>query len=143
MKYQNNRVVKLKDIATISLDEELEFTKINANGHEAIIVDLVKQEGVNLIDFAKRVTEKTAEIQAQLPAGMILKPYYNQAAFVSDSIHSVIKSILEGLLLAMFVTFISLKSFKAGIKLVLIIPVIFALSISMIHLAGLTLILIS
>lgn len=139
VKYQNNRVVKLKDIAKISLDEELEFTKINANGHEAIIVDLVKQEGVNLIDFAKRVTEKTAEIQAQLPAGIIIKPYYNQAAFVSDSIHSVIKSILEGLLLAMFVTFISLKSFKAGIKLVLIIPVIFALSISMIHLAGLTL----
>jgi multidrug efflux pump subunit AcrB len=139
VKYQNSRIIKLKDIAQISLDEELEFTKINANGHEAIIVDLVKQEGVNLIDFAKNVAAKTPEIQAQLPEGMVIKPYYNQAAFVSDSIHSVIKSILEGLLLAMFVTFISLKSFKAGIKLVLIIPVIFALTVSMIHLFGLTL----
>jgi len=139
VKYQNNRVVKLKDIAQISLDEELEFTKINANGHEAVIIDLVKQEGVNLIDFANNVTAKTSEIQKQLPTGMVLKPYYNQSAFVSDSIHSVIESILEGLLLAVFVTFIFLRSFKAGIKLVLIIPVIFALSISMIHVFGLTL----
>lgn len=139
VKYQNNRVVKLRDIAQISLDEELEFVKINANGHEAIIVDLVKQEGVNLIDFAKNITVKTAEIQKLLPPGMIIKPYYNQAAFVSESIQSVIKSILEGLLLAVFVTFISLRSFKAGIKLVLIIPVIFALSISIIHVVGLTL----
>lgn len=139
VKYQDNRVIKLKDIATISLDEELEFTKINANGHEAVLIDLVKQEGVNLIDFAKNVTKKTEEIRSQLPPGIVLKPYYNQAAFVSDSIQSVIRSILEGLLLAVFVTFIFLRSFKAGIKLVLIIPVIFALSISMIHMAGLTL----
>ena len=86
VKYQDNRVIKLKDIATISLDEELEFTKINANGHEAVLIDLVKQEGVNLIDFAKNVTKKTEEIRSQLPPGMVLKPYYNQAAFVSDSI---------------------------------------------------------
>lgn len=139
VKYQNDRVIKLKDIAQISLDEELEFTKINANGHEAVLVDLVKQEGVNLIDFAKNVTAKTAEIQKLLPAGMVIKPYYNQAAFVSDSIDSVVRSIIEGLLLAVFVTFISLKSFKAGIKLVLIIPVIFAASIGTLKLFGITL----
>jgi len=139
VKYRNDRIIQLKDLAKIDLDEELEFVKINANGHEAVTIDLVKQEGINLIDFAKNVTAKTSEIQKQLPQGMILKPYYNQAAFVGDSINSVIKSILEGLFLAVFVTFIFLRSFKAGIKLVLIIPVIFALSISMIHLAGLTL----
>lgn len=139
VKYQNERVIKLKDIADISLDEELEFTKINANGHEAVLIDLVKQEGVNLIDFAKSVTVKTAEVQKLLPAGMTIKPYYNQAAFVSDSIDSVIHSIVEGLLLAVFVTFISLKSFKAGIKLVLIIPVIFAASIGTLKLFGITL----
>lgn len=139
VKYLHNRVIRLKDVALVELDEELEFIKINANGHEAIIIDLVKQEGVNLLDFARKVTAKTSEIQKLLPAGMVLKPYYNQAAFVGDSIHSVIKSILEGLFLAVFVTFIFLKSFRAGIKLVLIIPVIFALTISMLYLAGLTL----
>lgn len=139
VKYVDDRVLKLKDIAEISLDEELEFTKINANGHEAVLIDLVKQEGVNLIDFAKTVSAKTSEIQKQLPKGMTLKTYYNQAAFVSDSIDSVIHSILEGLLLAVFVTFIFLKSFKAGIKLVLIIPVIFAASVGVLHLLGITL----
>lgn len=139
VEYQNERVIKLKDIAAISLDEELEFTKINANGHEAVLIDLVKQEGVNLIDFAKNVTAKTAEVQKLLPAGMTIKPYYNQAAFVSDSIDSVVRSIIEGLLLAVFVTFISLKSFKAGIKLVLIIPVIFAGAIGALKLFGITL----
>ena len=87
------RIVRLGDIAAVEIQEQQEFLKINADGNDAVLVDLVKQPGVNLIDFAKQVESKADEIRQQLPADYELKPYYNQSAFVGDSIHSVLKTI--------------------------------------------------
>ena len=68
------RIVRLGDIATVEIQEQQEFLKINADGNDAVLVDLVKQPGVNLIDFAKQVESKADEIRQQLPAGYELKP---------------------------------------------------------------------
>ena len=53
----------------------------------------VSQE--HLIIPRRTVESKADEIRQQLPAGYELKPYYNQSAFVGDSIHSVLKTIYE------------------------------------------------
>jgi len=90
-----HRVILLSDIANIDIEEQQEFIRINANGHDAVIIDLVKQKGVNLIDFAESVKQKAKEIQGQLPQGIYLKPYYDQSVFVSQSINSVLECILR------------------------------------------------
>lgn len=130
------RLVRLKDIAKIELKEQVEFVTVNANGHDAVLIDLVKQPGINLIDFAKECESKAEEIQKQLPEGMVLKPYYNQSAFVGDSIHSVIKTIYEGLFLAIVVMIIFLRSWRASLVVMLTIPVTLAFSILVLYLVG-------
>jgi heavy metal efflux system protein len=134
-----DRTVRLSDVATVSLQEQQEFIRINANGHDAVIIDLVKQRGTNLTDFAAQVKQKAAEIQKQLPAGMKLRTYYDQSAFVSDSINSVLESIYVGLLLAILVVILFLHSFRASLQIILIIPVTLALTFTVLHLAGITL----
>jgi CzcA family heavy metal efflux pump len=133
------RVIRLEDIAAIDIQEQQEFIRINANGHDAVIIDLVKQKGINLIDFAKEVDRKSAEIQAQLPKGMELKTYYNQSVFITNSIDSVLKSIYEGLILAIIVVMLFLRSFRASLNIILIIPVTLALTLTVLHLTGITL----
>ncbi len=132
------RTVHLNDIADISIEEQQEFLKINADGNDAVLVDLVKQPGVNLIDFAKDVESKAKEIRKQLPSGYELKPYYNQSAFVGDSIHSVIKTIYEGLFLAIVVMVLFLRSWRASLVVMLTIPVTMAFSILLCYLAGIS-----
>lgn len=132
------RTVKLGDIATVDIQEQQEFIIINANGNDAVLVDLVKQQGVNLIDFAGDVEAKAEEIRKILPAGIELKPYYNQAAFVGDSIHSVLKTIYEGLFLAIIVMIVFLKSFRASLVVTLTIPVTVAFTILVLYLTGIT-----
>lgn len=107
------RIVRLRDIAQVEIQEQQEFLKINADGNDAVLVDLVKQPGVNLLDFAKSVESKANEIRKQLPLGYELKPYYNQSAFVDNSIHSVLRTIYEGLFLALIVM-ILFPAFVAG-----------------------------
>lgn len=132
------RIVRLGDIAVVEIQEQQEFLKINADGNDAVLVDLVKQPGVNLIDFAKQVESKADEIRQQLPAGYELKPYYNQSAFVGDSIHSVLKTIYEGLFLAIVVMVLFLRSWRSSLVVMLTIPVTVAFSVLLCYLAGIT-----
>lgn len=131
IKNDGTRLVRLKDIAKVELKEQVEFVVVNANGHDAVLIDLVKQPGINLIDFAKECELKAKEIQKQLPEGIILKPYYNQSAFVGDSIHSVIKTIYEGLFLAFLVR-------RSSLVVLFTIPVTLAFSIMVLYLVGIT-----
>ena len=133
------RTILVRDIADVDIQEQQEFIRINANGREAVIIDLVKQQGVNLIDFTKLVNQKAKEIQQQLPKGMQLKTYYDQSVFVSNSIDSVLECIYEGLLLAIFVVILFLRSFRASLNVILIIPVTLALTFTVLYLLGITL----
>jgi heavy metal efflux system protein len=138
IKNDGSRIVKLKDIAHIEIQEQQEFIKINANGSSAVLVDLVKQPGINLLDFARDAESKAAEIRKLLPKGYELKPYYNQSAFVSDSIHSVIKTIYEGLFLAIVVMIIFLRSWRASLVVMLTIPVTLAFTVLVLYVFGIT-----
>lgn len=107
-------------------------------GNDAVLIDLVKQPGVNLIDFATDVEAKADEIRGLFPAGYELKPYYNQSAFVGDSIHSVMKTIYEGLFLAIVVMVLFLRSWRASLVVMLTIPITLAFSILLAYQAGIT-----
>jgi CzcA family heavy metal efflux pump len=135
----SRRIIRLEDIAVVDLQEQPEFIRINANGHDAVLIDLVKQKGVNLVEFAKNVNLRATEIQKQLPEGMVLKPYYNQSAFVTNSIDSVLKSIYEGLILAIIVVILFLRSFRASLNIILIIPLTLALTFIVLNLVHVTL----
>lgn len=138
IKNDGQRILKVKDLATVEIQEQKEFVKVNANGERAVLIDLVKQPGVNLIDFAKNADEKAKEIRKLLPDGYELKPYYNQSAFVGDSIDSVIKTIYEGLFLAIIVMIFFLRSWRASLVVMLTIPVTVTFTILVLYLFGIT-----
>ena len=138
LKNDGNRIVRLKDVATIQIQEQQEFVIINANGSSAVLIDLVKQPGINLIDFAKDVEERAIEARKILPKGYGLKPYYDQSSFVGDSINSVVKTIYEGLFLALIVMIIFLRSWRSSLVVMLTIPVTLAFTMLVLYLANIT-----
>ena len=138
IKNDGTRLIKLKDIAKVEIQEQQEFVIINANGSNAVSIDLVKQPGINLLPFAKDAEEKAVQIKTLLPKGYELKPYYNQSAFVSDSINSVIKTIYEGLFLAMLVMILFLRSWRASLVVILTIPVTLAFTLLVLYLMGIS-----
>jgi multidrug efflux pump subunit AcrB len=134
----NGRIIKVKDIAEINLEEQQEFVKINANGNNAVIIDLIKQPGVNLTNFADDIETKATAIRKLLPKGYELKPYYNQSAFVTESIDGTMKTIYEGLLLAIMVIILFLRSWRSSLVVILTIPVTVAFSFLVLYLFGIT-----
>ena len=133
------RVTYLRDIANISVREEQQYIRINSNGKSAVLVNVLKQPNANLISVTDEVKKKVAELNAGLlPKGMKLVPYYDQADFVTDSIGSVRDSLMVGLLLAILVSIIFLRSLRSSAVILITIPITVAFALVAIHAAGYT-----
>lgn len=122
------RKIKISDIAKVEIAERNEYIKIKADGKNVPLIAVVKQPNSNLIDVANQVSEKVTELNKVLPKGVVLKPYYNQAEFVNNSIKSIIDVLWIGLALAIIVVLLFLRSFKAGSVLLITIPLTLALT---------------
>jgi CzcA family heavy metal efflux pump len=133
------RVILMKEIATVEIREAKEYIKINANGKESLLIAVIKQPNANLIDLTKQMEQKLKDLQLTLPPDIVIKPYYVQADFVNDSIRSVTDSLWIGLVLAMLVAILFLRSMKASATILLTIPVTICLTLIALYSMGQTL----
>jgi CzcA family heavy metal efflux pump len=138
IKNDGKRIVQLKDIAAIDIKEGTEYIKINANGKDGLLIAVVKQPNANLVDLSKNMEAKIAELKKILPQDVIVKPYYIQAAFVNDAVKSVTDSVWIGLLLALVVAVIFLRSLKASLTILITIPVTIFLTLLFLYAIGYT-----
>lgn len=133
------RKLTIDDIADVEAEEQIEYTRINANGNETVLINIVKQPSANLIGLSGEIKQKVSELEKILPHGVKLKPLYVQADFVQDAIKSVTDAILIGLLLAVAVAILFLRSLKASVVILITIPIILTFSILILNLFGYTL----
>ena len=131
------RVLQLKDIGIIKIAEQIQYVRVNANGKSAVLMAVVKQPNANLIEVTSSVTQKIDELNKRiLPKGVRLVPYYVQADFVNDSIKSVSDSLWIGLLLAILVAFLFLRSFKSSAVILFTIPLTLSLTLIVLYVLG-------
>jgi CzcA family heavy metal efflux pump len=132
------RVILLKDLAAIDVKEAIEYTKINANGKEAILIAVIKQPNANLVSLSTAMESKIDELKKILPKGVKMEPYYIQADFVNTSVKSVTDSLWIGLALAIFVAILFLRSLKASTTILITIPVTLSLTLIVLYAIGYT-----
>jgi CzcA family heavy metal efflux pump len=132
------RVIQLQDIAAVDIREALEYTRINANGKEAVLVAVIKQPNANLVVMSRAMEDKIAELRKVLPKDVSIQPYYIQADFVNTSVKSVTDSLWIGLALAIVVAIIFLRSLKASATILITIPVTICLTLIALYAIGYT-----
>jgi len=133
------RIITLNDIASVEIKEAKEYVKINADGSDAVLVAVIKQPNANLIDLSDRMAAKLKDLRSVLPAGVDIQPYYVQADFVRDTVRSVNDSLWIGLLLAIFVAILFLRSLKASTTILITIPITLLLTLIVLYATGQTL----
>jgi len=133
------RIVTLKDIAAINIEEAKQYIKINANGKESILIAVIKQPNANLIELSDNMSAKLEDLKKTLPSDVIIEPYYVQADFVERSIKSVTDALVMGLLLAILVAILFLRSLKASATILITIPITLFLTLIIFYAFGQTL----
>ena len=132
------RIVTTQDIATVQITENIEYTKINANGKDAVLIAVIKQPNANLVQLSTDMEAKVTELRKSLPKGVTMQPYYIQADFVNESIRSVSDSLWIGLALAIIVAVLFLRSLKASATILITIPVTLGLTLIVLYALGYT-----
>ncbi|WP_445733645.1 efflux RND transporter permease subunit [Mariniflexile sp.] len=133
-----NRLIRLKDVAAIEVNEVKQYVKILANGKNVPIIAVIKQPNANLIEVNNTIEQKVAELSKILPKGVVLKPYYKQADFVNTSIASIKDVLWIGLVLALLVVIFFLRSFSASMVVLFTIPVSLSLTLIVLDAIGYT-----
>ena len=130
--------IRLKDVAEVRIAERRDYIKINANGKNVPLIAVLKQPKANLLDVTAAVKKQLKDIEGILPKGVTLRPFYNQADFVGDSIRSLKDVLWIGLVLAMLVAVLFLRSLKASSVILVTIPVTLSLTLIVLYTLGYT-----
>ncbi|MFI5144406.1 MAG: efflux RND transporter permease subunit [Ignavibacteria bacterium] len=134
----SRRIVKLSDVADVSITEKIEFVDISVDGHDGVLVNVVKQPAANLINLSQEIQNKLPGLQKILPKDVSLKIYYNQADFVNESVKSVKDALWIGLLFAIVIAFAFLRSIKQSLAVLFTIPTTIAFTLIVLYALGYT-----
>jgi HAE1 family hydrophobic/amphiphilic exporter-1 len=120
---ENERVIKLNDIATIidGYKERTDVTRINAQ--EAVELAIYKEGDANTVKVAGLIKKKLAAINELLGERYQLTVVYDQSTFISNAISEVKSAAIIGGILAMFILFLFLRSIKPTLIISLSIPI--------------------
>jgi multidrug efflux pump subunit AcrB len=130
--------VRIGNLAQVVAGVKPVYTIITANGKPAVLLNVNRQPESNSLDVANEVHAALADIQKTLPAGIEVKPFYDQSIIVSESIKSVRDAILLGLLLASIILVVFLHDWGSSVVAGLVIPVTIVITFIVLKLLGQT-----
>lgn len=121
---QDGSRVHLRDVARIELGGENYNMMTRINGQPATGLGIKLATGANALDTAEAIKTKLAELQVFFPAGMKVVYPYDTTPFVKISIHEVVKTLLEAIVLVFLVMYLFLQSLRATLIPTIAVPVV-------------------
>ncbi|MEE0979912.1 MAG: efflux RND transporter permease subunit [Muribaculaceae bacterium] len=108
-------ILKLKDVATIELGSKTYEYLGTVNGKPGTTCMISQTSGSNANEIIEAIDKEVENIRQSLPKGMELVDIMSSKDFLDASIHNVIKTLVEAILLVVLVVYIFLQSFRATI----------------------------
>ena len=142
-------IIRLRDVADISLEASSYSTESGINGGNAAVLNINMLPGANAMEVAESVKATMEEISRSFPEGITYEIPFDMTTYISESIHHVYRTLFEALLLVILVVFLSLQSWRATLIPIVAVPIsligtfgvmlIFGFSLNMMTLLGLIL----
>ena len=122
LKQQNGAVVRLKDVAHVVLGSQNYDSSVGFDGNKAVYIGIQVAPAANLLQVIDRVRTSFHGIQQQLPQGLSGRIVYDSTRFVNSSIHDVLQTLIEALLIVTLVVFAFLGSARSVLIPTVAIP---------------------
>ena len=122
--------VRVRDVASVGLGEELRSGAATQDGHEVVMSTVFMLIGGNSRTVAHAVGKKLGEIQASLPPGITATAVYDRTALVDKTLVTVRTNLLEGALLVVVILLLFLGNIRAALLTAAVIPVAMLMTIT-------------
>ncbi|TAL72821.1 MAG: multidrug efflux protein, partial [Burkholderiaceae bacterium] len=122
IKSANGAIVRLQDVATVTLGSENYDFNVAFNGVRSVFIGVKVAPEANILTVADAVRKAFPDIQSQLPTSLTGKIVYDSTDFINSSIHEVVKTLVEALLIVTIVIYLFLGTLRAVIVPVIAMP---------------------
>ena len=122
LKQSGGAIVRLKDVANVTLGSDDYESEVGFDGQKAVYIGIQVAPAANLLDVVKGVRNVFPEIVAQLPQGLNGRIVYDSTEFVNSAIDEVIRTLVEALVIVTLVVFVFLGSVRSVLIPTIAIP---------------------
>ncbi|ABF10792.1 multidrug efflux pump [Cupriavidus metallidurans] len=116
--------VRLKDVADVALGGQDYTINAQYNGRPASGIAIRLASGANALETVKNIHNTLAQLEPTFPPGIKVVFPYDTTPVISDSIHEVIKTLLEAIVLVFLVMYLFLQNFRATLIPTIAVPVV-------------------
>ncbi|MDH6357400.1 multidrug efflux RND transporter permease subunit [Parabacteroides sp. PF5-9] len=116
-------IVRIKDVARVSLEASSYSTESGINGKNAAILSIYMLPGSNALEVAAEVKKAMKEISRNFPERLEYNFPFDMTEYISQSIHEVYKTLFEALFLVILVVFLSLQNWRAALIPTIAVPI--------------------
>jgi multidrug efflux pump len=134
--YRNNAPVKLNEVANVVDGTENVRLSAWANQHSAVIVNIQRQPGANVIEVVNRIKALLPQLEAALPLSIEVMPLTDRTVTIRASVHDVQLELLIAIALVVIVIFVFLRNVPATLISAVAVPLSLMGTFAVIYLAN-------
>jgi len=127
-------LVRISDVATITLGSVPLWTRVTADGHDAVILEVFQQPNGNTVQISREVTQKLKDYASRIPKGIKISNWYDQSQLIVDAALSVRDAVLIGICLAGGVLLLFLRNGKITLIAMVCVPLVLAATVLLLSL---------
>jgi hydrophobe/amphiphile efflux-1 (HAE1) family protein len=116
-------VLRVRDVARVELGATSMDTESRLNGRPTVTMGVYLSPGANAVQVAQSVRDTLDRLSGRFPEGVKYLVVYDTSEFVTDTIHEVVKTLLEAFVLVVLVVYLFLGSVRATIIPTIAVPV--------------------
>src|SRR5476649_274825 len=137
--YRNGSAVRLQDVAEVSDGVENVRNLGTFNGKPAILINITKQPGANVIQVTDSILAQMAALRAALPVSVDLDVLSDTTTSIRNAVHDVEMTLILSTILVIVVVFLFLRNFKATLVPAVSVPLALLGTFGLMYLAGFSL----
>ena len=122
LKSESGAIIRLGDVASVTLGSESYNTEVSFDGKSAVYIGIQVAPSANLLSVIKDIRKIFPSIVNELPEGISGNIVYDATKYVNSSIYDVIKTLVEALLIVTLVIFLFLANIRSVVIPVIAIP---------------------
>lgn len=136
---RNGVPIRVADVADVCYGPEVRRGVVSRNGTAEVVSGMVLQlYGENTSKVIERLYAKIIDVQASLPAGVRLVPYYEQAELVRQATGTVKEALLLGAVMVVVTLFVFLGNVRSALIVSLSLPLCALISVILMRLTGIS-----
>src|SRR5881409_171220 len=119
---ENGVPVFVRQVATVKIGNAFRAASLVKGTEEAVGGVIVARYGVSTVDVINRVKEKIQALQAGLPAGVKIVPFYDRSSLIDRAVHTLRRALIEETIVVTIINIIFLLHFRSVLIVTIPLP---------------------